>query len=388
MKLKPELVVQPDLLTLYFGFFGKRNWKNNVARDLTGRIESVWLLANRSITQEEMDAFTVHSSRKTYYDRIGVPAGAFLATALIYKNARQSPSFPQGASPAEMLQILRNLAVVDKVAFRQAMVSGGAKALFMMSAGSIFTHGLGLYSQTKGMLTDPRLKTFFDDIRDTNPEEIRKRKMQAVGERVQRLRGEKEHVTVQFPGDSDNGGAYGDNVQDQNSYGASPASDSPQYDTSYNVNQSEQYNDNGSTGQQSSVASISRRPQTYDNAEQQPSASQPSTGMDFFSGGVDDDASPTAAEYRNTNADDAPAGSSWARIRQQNASGSQARAQWGRNQSSAPAESYDAGPGDQDRYSYEKRRDKDQAQADFNRMMDAERSASTDESPKNKGWWS
>ncbi|KAJ5165870.1 hypothetical protein N7492_006166 [Penicillium capsulatum] len=377
LKLKPELVVQPDLFTLYFGFFGTRNWKENVAFDLSARLETVWYMANRSPTQEEMDAFTVHSSRKTYYDRMGIPVGASLATALMYNNARKSPLFPHGASPAEWVQILRTVAVTDKATFRNALVKGGFKALFMMSAGAIVSHGIGLYSQTKGMLTDPRLRTFFNDMRQSSPEEVRQRKLKAVGDRVQRLRAGQEAVAVHFPGDSDSGNAYGDNEQGQNPYGSSPlASDPPQYDTSYNTTQPEQYND--STKQ--------RRPQTYNNT--QPQMPQPSSGSDFFDTS-DDDASPTAPEYRNANANNAPAGSSWARVRQQNAPGIQPRAQWGRNQTPAPTESpYDNAPSNQDRYTYGKMRDKEQARAEFDRMMDAERNASTDETPKNKEWWS
>lgn len=388
LTLNPELVVKPDIFTLYVGFLGSRMWKKHVSSDLSASLQGLWVLSNRTLTREQIDALTVHSSRRTYYDGLGFSTGAALTTGILYRDARKSPYFPRRASPIELVRNFYSFALHDRAGLGRAMFSGAVKGLAWMTASAMLYHGLGMWTHAGGIAGDPCLKDIFDNLNRSNPEEVRKRKLQVTNERLQRKHDGRGPFVIQFPDASDQGGAYGDIEQGQSSYGASPASDSPSYDTSYSTNTSEQYS--GLAGQQPSVGSVSRNPQTYSNAEHEIPASQPIFGADLLSGSSYDDASPTAAEYRNTaDTDGAPAGNSWARIRQQNAPGSGSRAQWGRSQPPTPADSaYGSASGEQDRYSYDKTRDKEQAQADFDRMMEAERNASTDESPKSKGWWS
>ena len=399
VKIKPELVVQPDPMTLYLGFLGSGNWKRNVARTITDRVENVWLLTNRAPTQEEMDAFTTHSTRSLYYRRIGLPLSTCLGTAWLWHQARKAGNIPGDASPQRLLSMLRGYASNDSVGFRQGVAAAAFKMLFITTFGTMMSHGAAFYSDTKSVLTDPRLKNFVEDMTRATPEDIRRRKLQAMTERARNMRSGQQDIGTQIKDGLGQGNSYGDSDQGQYSYDASPsASDSPQDDTSYDTTQSKQYN--GSDDQSRSAPNVTRRPQVYGNAAgQQEPASQPSSGSDFFFGDSGDDASPTAPEYRNTNMDGSSGGNAWDRVRQQNAGPSsqsgparQSRTPWGRSQPpqpTPPSESpYNELPNEQDRYSSERRLEKEQAQADFDRMVDAERSASTDTQPQSKGWWS
>lgn len=124
-----------------------------------------------------------------------------------------------------------------------------------------------------------------------------------------------------------------------------------------------------------------------------PTSQQPSASSDdFFGGSSDDDASPTAPEYRNTNIDGSPAGSTWERIRrqargpssQQSAARSTPSQQWDQRQNWPESSTYSSS--DQGRYEYERSREKDQAQADFDKLMEAERNASDNGQSRGRGW--
>ena len=105
----------------------------------------------------------------------------------------------------------------------------------------------------------------------------------------------------------------------------------------------------------------------------------------------EDDASPTAAEYRNTNIGGSQTtGSAWDRIRRQNAAPRQPRQQPGMSEPSPNpyASSAEFGQSDQEKYDSTQKTERDRAQAEFDRMIEAERNAGSEGSPRNRGWGS
>lgn len=384
LKIKPDLVVQPDPLTLYFGFFGTWNWRRNVAQALTERVENTWVRINRNPTQDEMDAFTTHTSRGIYYRRMGMSLSGLLGTAYLVKI---TPSLPR-STPEQFKSWMRTM---DGPVAMRAVFKAAFKIMFVTTTGVIVSSMVAAYTETKGALTDPRLEQFIEDMRTQKPEEIRKRKMQAAAERVRRIRAGEKDISAGIKEDLSWGGGY-DQVanQDQYGYDNSASTDSPSESDAWGTSQSEQQNQ-PSGPNTSQMYGSSNAPQGMGNEPASPSAS----GSDFFFGRSDDDASPTAPEYRHTNADGSPAGSAWDRLRRQTGrSGSQqppARPprmqQWGRTQG-APESSGYSPAGDQDRYDTDRRREKVQAQAEFDKMMEAERNVSNDAPSRSRGWGS
>lgn len=387
LKINPELVVKPDLFTLYFGFWGVNNWRRCIANSLTDRIEHQWIITNRFPTQDEMDVYTTANSRGLYYKTMGLPASAFLSTAWVYRSIRKDPAWPKRTgTPAEFIKHFQTHSLVNREYLVNLAMKSGFKMIFWTTTGYLIASFAGSWADAQTVITDPRMKPFTDDLRHMSKEDMQKRKMHATVDRLRRERSGEKTITGQIRDDLNDVRGYDRPQSDYDnsaSYGAQSESD-----MSYNTYQEDQ---NNSTGQSAPYTS---RPQVYGTPRgmgNEP-ASQSDSGSDFFFSGSDDDASPTAPEYRNTNPDGSSAGSAWDRVRRQNNSGAQqppARPprmqQWG--QQNAPESDF-APANDQDRYNLERRRDKEQAHADFNKMVEAEKSAYSDTSSQNRGWGS
>ncbi|KAJ6102398.1 hypothetical protein N7486_004825 [Penicillium sp. IBT 16267x] len=354
LKIKPELLVRPDLFTLYFGFFGKSNWQRIAKDRIIERVEGTWVMTGRNPRQEELDAFTTHTTKGMYYGRAGIPVSTFIGAAWMYR--RGAKYFPAGVNAKERLLLLRHSFLTQRQEFMSVAARVAFRLFFIGMLGGILSGVASAYVNVSGLLSDPRLEEWRRDSKASKEEDIRKRKLQLASESYRRARRSVEDKVQVGSNDYDSGvpEARGNDsgmggfepTQSQQQYGYSPSSDSSA---------------------------------TY---EPQPVQSNSS---DFFGGS--DDASPTAPEYRSTNPDGSSM-SSWDRIRQQNASSRpqppmrQSPQAWGQSQNQPSSDS--APPGAQDRYDLDKSRDREQAQAEFDRMMEAERNAS-DESTR-RGW--
>lgn len=392
LQVKPELVVRPDLFTMMFGFFGRRSWERNVAYTMMERVENSWLLTGRSLTQDELDAFTTYSTRTLYYRRMGVPISSFLGTAYLYYKIRKDAGLPSNAGPASVYAWLRSQARIDKAGFRSMIAASAFKMLFITTTGAIASGFAALYSETTNVIVDPRLRGFVEDMRGQKPEEVRQRKLKAASERIRRMRGGEKDIEGYIVEELRSPGSHLEqNDQDSYAYETS-ATTSSASDMTYGTSQNDQQS--GSAGQQRPVADAPRRLWGYggQTASQQGAASESSSDSDFFFSGKDDDASPTAPEYRYTNPDGSPAGSAWDRLRRQNAGQSsrapppqQPRPQWGQQQDSPNSPAY-VPAGDRDPYDSNRSREKEQAQADFDRIMEEERNSSNGGTTQGRGW--
>ncbi|KAL2823315.1 hypothetical protein BDW59DRAFT_99453 [Aspergillus cavernicola] len=356
--IKPDLIKRPDLITLYVGYWGPRNWHRQLSRSLSEVLEASRIVVKRPATQSELDFYVETISRTQYLYTSGTPVG--LAAGILHATvlSRHRKAFniyaPQteGMSPAKRLfQGVKTMYKMDPSFARAATVSFFAKIIFWWGGVSVLS---GLAS---GMLalqrreTDPRMQQYRAELSEQDPDEVRKRHIQAVNDKVRA----RNILLKQRRGESVPQGE----TSEQTGYGGSSSS----------------------TGSWTQSADTSASP-TAGNRAYDPSAppDNQSKGGSF----LDDDASPTAPEYRGTGSQENPAtqGSVWDQIRRG-------------NQPQSSSQSYPApGKGSRDSSSSsdatsDSQAERDQAQTEFDRMLEAERNRSSDSeaSPKRTGWW-
>ncbi|KAF4164766.1 hypothetical protein CNMCM6936_008733 [Aspergillus lentulus] len=191
--LKTEYLSRPDLFTLYFGFVGQRNWLHKNSAHIRDRIESCKVMINRLPTQDELDAFVYHGSKYIYHQRLGAPYSGAIGTAYLYWRVRNSgvvahlvPGLKPGQkpSPAQVLAAVKLYSSIEPANFRQVMIRGSFRWFFWVVAGSMMTSVWGMFHDLKETMGDPRLKQFFAEMKDKDPEEVRRRRVQRVAERT------------------------------------------------------------------------------------------------------------------------------------------------------------------------------------------------------------
>lgn len=367
--IKAELIVTPDPFTLYFGFGGPWNWKRNVASALKNRVDMCRTLIDRPPTQDEMDAFATISSRGIYYNRIGAPVAFTAYLARAYTSARKTSLYPavmpesahtKFPSPRQIVQGVTKFAKMDPSAFRSAAMYSAFRGFFWTLVGASISSVYATYHDAKGMAEDPRLANLLREAKQQNPEDVRKRKLQAVSDRYHHNQRVKQQGTDEGPLEQ---GVFAEGGQDG-------------YQSLYN------------NTPETTTSTTTTEPQRFYN-EPATQESTKSTNQDSVSD-MFDDASPTAPEYQSTNKLSTPntfQRGAWDRIRQQNVSGSsQVRVDpfrqpegWTTQSSS----SNNNNPGT------ERQQEKELARAEFERMLDAERNMSSDDgsgSGQSRGW--
>lgn len=393
--LKTECLSRPDLFTLYFGFFGQSNWLHKNSAHIRDRIESCKVMINRLPTQEELDAFVYHGSKYIYHQRLGAPYSGAIGTAYLYWRVRNSgvvahlaPGLKPGQkpSPAQVLAAVKLYSTIEPANFRQLMVWGSFRWLFWVAAGSVVTGVWGMFHDLKETMGDPRLKQFFAEMRDKDPEEVRKRKIQRVVERNKAAKEAAERraqglppVEVGMDQGASAGGGYAESQEygqgagpygSLDSYSSSSARESaPSASWDKPANLGRLYGDRSSTEAMRGVTSVDQN-----------------KGTDFFES---DDASPVAAEYRLGGDSQ---GSAWDRIRQQAGQDSRLGSAWTRSVNERQQREQDSGPGSAwsgvSSTPDSERRQREQAQAEFDRLLEAERNmaAGDSEGREKKGW--
>jgi hypothetical protein len=405
--LKTEYLSRPDLFTLYFGFVGQRNWLYKNSAHVRDRIESCKVMINRLPTQDELDAFVYHGSKYIYHQRLGAPYSGAIGTAYVYWRVRNSgvvahlaPGLKPGQkpSPAQVLAAVKLYSTIEPANFRQLMISGSFRWFFWVVAGSVMTSVWGMLHDLKETMGDPRLKQFFAEMKDKDPEEVRRRKIQRVVERNKAAKEVAERraqglppVEVGMGQGASAGGGYtesqefgqgGGQYGSLDPYSSSPARESvPSASSDKPANLPDRnlgrlYGDSSSTESMRGATTVDQNKAT-----------------DFFES---DDASPVAAEYRS---DGGSQGSAWDRIRQQASSGSGSQggqesglgSAWTRSVNERQQREQDSGPGSAwsggSSTPDSERRQREQAQAEFDRLLEAERNMAGDsERGEKKGW--
>ncbi|KAJ5980676.1 Endo-1-3(4)-beta-glucanase [Penicillium waksmanii] len=380
VRLRPELLVKPDPITLYLGFWGTSIWKLSVAGELAHDVENWWVKTGRIPTQDEFDVFTAAGSRALYNKDLGFPIGYFLGSSYLFWGARKSPYYPKKPSLANFFTGLNGFRLKEPAAFRTMLGQKCFMMLFILTASGIVTRYSAAFRYAED-LQDPRMSGYMSATENSTPEAIQMRQRALAHDRHRRMKAHDYGFAGRILEDL----GYtrhtmtGQGEQGQSKYdSASSATVSSENETAYGTSQ----NGQDASAPQSSYGSV----QNSGNG-----SSQSDSKLDFFGSSDEDAASPTAPEYRNTSMTGMSTGSAWDRIRQQNsaAQGSRSAAprQWGQAQAqSDTGPTNDSFPIDQDRYGYNRRREKDQAQADFDKLMDAERNASSEGPSRGRNW--
>ncbi|KAJ5893675.1 hypothetical protein N7495_005366 [Penicillium taxi] len=377
LNFKPELVVHPDPITLYLAFFGKWAWKRYVGQQIMERVENFYIVTNRCVTQEELDAFTTIDSRSLYQKKIGIPVSAFLGTAWNYRKIRKSIFFHPDQTPMQFLRSSASLFRVDPT-FRTFMSKIGFNMFFWTFTGSLISLIWGSVNAHDAIVADSRLGAWIEDafIEErktmTTSEAIRKRSY--IAQQVIHARLNGEPVLAQKVVEAlDRGFSYD---QGQDGYDNSPTATMP--DETYNTSQTA-----------SSSSPVYQQQSVPQHIDVRPSSQSDSDATDFFLGGSDNDASPTAKEYRGINSNEYSSGSVWARIRQQTSRPTsqptaqrQTNVSWSQSDQNLPDQEENAAATNQARFNYERDQEKKQARVEFDRMMEAERNASKDVSER------
>lgn len=218
LKIKPELAVQPDIFTLYFGFFGSSNWKQHIAKALASRVEQSWSQVGRSLTQEEMDAFTTIESRTAYYYRLGLPIGAATGVAIAYNQMRKTPDGKKFQTPQQIFKAARITAAADKPLLRGILAKQAFNVLFFTSTGAIITWFLSTVSAVRSTLKDPRLRSYVEESVSQKSEDIRKRQLERAKMNVSgKIENGRLNMIRQFQEELDGKSAYDQGVE-QESY--------------------------------------------------------------------------------------------------------------------------------------------------------------------------
>jgi hypothetical protein len=359
-QVKPDLIRKPDLITLYFGYWGKDSWRRTYGSFLLNRLRDGSLQVDRRLTQSEVDAYVETNNGLAANYRRGMPLGlAFGATKwFVYEGNYKHPLLFASAE----LPYFRRFAEGTKTLFRmdpalgkQMLVSLGWRTFVYTVVGGFGMEIAAVIIMGTQILRDPRMQQFHTELKTHSPEEIKARREQAHKERMaQQTRIFRERTAEQ----------RNQAAQSQSSEETSPQNGG--YDEStYTIDTSSIDSATASDNTPPSETGTAPATRTSNYGSRAPAEQNKGTG--FFD---DDDASPTAPEYRGIGRREnasAGQGSAWERIRNQaqggipsdSGSASSSGSAW--NQSEASVAASDS------------QRERERAQAEFNRMLDAER---------------
>lgn len=278
-------------------------------------------------------------------------------------------------SPRQLATGIRKFANLDPTAFRTTLAATAFRLFFWTITGATVASMYSVYRDAINTFSDPRLAEFVTAVREQKPEEVRKRKLEAASERYHQAQARKQQqpqLDVMEPSEE---GAFAESHEhdhQQDGYSSlytGTSLESPDKPSNLpDHNMGRLYGDPGSGSR-------------IGGGKDQDSVS------DFF-----DDASPTAPEYQTS--DRAPSTNffqrgAWDRIRQQNVNSPQEQQGDSRQQpENWNVQNSGGGGGDKNNYNsrdQERQQEKEQAKADFERMLDAERSISSDGSSGHGG---
>ncbi|KAI2921628.1 hypothetical protein CBS147343_1547 [Aspergillus niger] len=363
LKVKPELFKRPDPITMYLGFGGQSVWNAVATMNVIRTLDQHQRIANRPLTQAEADATIEHSTARLYHSRIGQPVGVLAGAIVTYKAAQNTEAWKKNFSSEAglrrvdlLLEGIQKWARANPDTWRKEAIRAGLKTALFAFVGLMLGDGIAGANDINHMMSDSRLKGLWAEARKRRDE----------------LRG---HVTT---------GKMPPPV---------PTTPAPR-PTGQEVPKSEEQNlpqqlgdgygmQSGSDEEAARFGSSttswgSETKKVATPADEAPSPSKDGNG-DFW-----DDASPVAAEYRGK--DQSMSGeSAWERIRRQNNVSAQRET---RSTVSRPAPSSSASA---PAPAYDKPSERELAQAEFDRMLEAERKMSTDSlntpQQNRSGWW-
>lgn len=370
-EIKGSLVEHPDPITFTVAFWSPWSWRSKVDRDVRDLIDVSRVMVQRMPTQDEVDALVQHSSRHTAQSRIGIPVGmagwSLWFSSDVHKSGLAAPleklwGRREGQDTpglrAAWKEVVQGVKAQPETARRLA-ITGLVRFGFLVPIAWSLSEVYARSVQTKGMLGDSRLMELMREMREQGPEVLRNRRMEAAQERYKRKITERP----QHQG-ADTGAVQEQGFSEFNDQDQSPVSMESSVAPPEGVNENKPQ------------AQPDRR--FFDTPSVRTDRRDDS--RDFF-----DDASPVAPDYVNeaTGQPVQGSGSAWERIRQQNAApaGNPRARQDSFQQGRAHLE-------DRNRkfdYGYDKERDREQARAEFDKLVESERNITSEFGSKG-GW--
>ncbi|OJJ77246.1 hypothetical protein ASPBRDRAFT_190573 [Aspergillus brasiliensis CBS 101740] len=368
LKVNPELFKRPDPITLYMGFGGQSVWSTVATMNVIRTLEQHQRIANRPLTQSEADATIEHCTARLYHSRIGQPVGVLAGAIMTYKGAQNTEAWKKHFSSEAgvrrvdlLIEGIQSWARANPDTWKKEAGRAGLKTAVFAFVGLMLGDGIAGASDISQMMNDSRLKGLWAEARKRRDEmrgHVKTGKMPPVPPPTTTTPTREEVPKSEEQNQQPQSDGYG-----MVSGGMQSGSDeeAARFGTS-------------TTSWGSETTKKVAMP-----AYETPSPSRDKSD-DFW-----DDASPVASEYRGQG-QSVPGESAWERIRRQNnvAAQREPRATVYKPASSSTASSTPASAND-------KPNERELAQAEFDRMLEAERKMSTDSlnTPQQNraGWW-
>ncbi|PYH75747.1 hypothetical protein BO82DRAFT_359804 [Aspergillus uvarum CBS 121591] len=394
LRVDESLIRNPNPFTLYLGLWGRANYVAKTEMNTYRRLENIRRHTGRSPTQPELDALLEMMAQSARRSSLGVPVGALAglahqAYALRYSADWETYFAPQATANSAGKRVLtwegfrRGWQMMGDAGAMGGGRPMAAARLFKVAVWTLVADFWASSWATLGEVAmwrdDPRFETVRHDMERSRAavhlggaapatdmsDQARRRREAAAA-----------FATVAVGPVSEPGGAAG--------YGAGAGDDGSPVAHGMDDYAFSSGDGGGSGGGDeygsttNSYSEVTPRSTTWTSRrqhqhqhQQTPSSSSSSGGGDFFDDDDHDhdDASPVAAEHRRPTG-----GSAWARLRM-NAVRPQSRPQqadWSRAEHESESESHS---------------EREKAQADFDRMLEAERHAGSD-SGRRSGEWS
>lgn len=350
-EINEQLFVRPNILTRVLCLWTYDSWQRNVHSSINRAVQLSNATIKRPLSQDEVDALAELLSRRTLHARLGVPVGIFAGVYHTYRDAVRSGVL-WASWEGHRLALNPELrgwsnfwaALKEKRPVREVAKSLAVRAIFypLLAKGFSGIFAAMMFSRARNQ--EPRLREWASGVEKV-AEEWKNDRIKAVQEKYQKKLEERQG-------------------QGQGRGQEQVFTDGPEHDQSF-----------GTTSMGSSSAeepkSHSLPDRSYQQQQQQPyrypSQPEPTTSnrADFF-----DDASPVASDYPS----EPPAqtqGSAWDRIRHQNVSGGGSP----QRRDQVPSQPR---PQRSDDYNVSKDREREQARAEFEKMLEAERNMGND----------
>ncbi|GLB05676.1 hypothetical protein AtubIFM57258_000965 [Aspergillus tubingensis] len=358
LKVNPKLFKRPDPITLYLGFGGQGVWSSLVTMNVIRTLEQHQRIAHRPLTQAEADATIEHSTARLYHSRIGQPVGVLVGMIACYKASQRTEIWKKNFAPEAgirrydlLIAGIQKWVRENPNTWRQDAARAGFQSVFVAIVCLMIGDGIAGARDINDMMNDSRLKGLWAEARK------RRGEMRGAGDRTGRMPpppttpmpGSKGEEQSQLPQQGDGLGVQTGSDEEAARFGSST--------TSW-----------GTETKKVATPSYETPRSSRDKAD------------DFW-----DDASPVAAEYRDKD-QSVPGESAWERIRKQNNVSAQREVRTVYKPASSSTASAPAPAPANDKPS-----ERELAQAEFDRMIEAERKMSTDSlnTPQQhtSGWW-
>lgn len=376
-------------------FFGRmilseKGYGERVAVPLAMRMNSMSAVMKRYPTQDETDAITSQVAKRAYINRAGLMLGFMVGVSRVRipKEVRPPKDIPWSSYSKFLLENIRLQSNTVAWSMSRSFFFVGLWTLGFDYASDFYSSMVLAYET----MTDPRLEDYRKTVTSMDPVEVRKtitetNRKTAENWHKEAIRRRRQSQGMVTSGQDDASPTGSMTNGDDYSGGYSESNDTKTYGSESGSHSGTQ----GSTA--SNVGTLDSQTRQRGLQERQASNLPSDTsnnesnnaGMDFL-----DDASPTAQDSTNSG-NSSSGGSAWARIRQ-GATQSNPRGSFRRTPEQQQQQQYDSSPSsstggsaygsrtDSDFQYSDAERDrqmaKEQAQKEFDRMVDSERSGS------------